>query len=193
MFRHAAARRSVLTAAPFRSQVVARRLPLSQTQLYSTKSKPNSNESRSVNRGYVIGTLGIFSLLGIAAYFIARSSEVATAKHFAPHQPTTGDEVPEICPADLDGVIDSPVKVVQWEQVWDLLRKKAHSFKFDGHGGLQGRIDSVKLDSNERVEDEWAVGVGAGVGGNRTLYAGVYDGHAYVSTSVPVAYAFTNV
>lgn len=58
------------------------------------------------------------------------------------------------------------------------LREDAHTFVFDGNGGVKGRVDFARLGSNNPMEDEWDLKMAKGVGGTNTLYAGVYDGHA---------------
>jgi pyruvate dehydrogenase phosphatase len=73
--------------------------------------------------------------------------------------------------------IKSPVKVYDLAEANAKLRREATSFTFGAKGG-PGRVDVVRVASNNPVEDEWAVAVGKGVGGNETLYTGVYDGHA---------------
>jgi pyruvate dehydrogenase phosphatase len=95
------------------------------------------------------------------------------------------EPVPTVEPAADVGAIEvvSPVQALSLREANDKVREGARVFEFatDGGGG-KGRVDVVRVASNSPVEDEWAVGVGSGVGGERlalkSLYAGVYDGHA---------------
>lgn len=74
--------------------------------------------------------------------------------------------------------INSPVKEFIMEDANAKLREDAHTFVFDGNGGVKGRVDFARLGSNNPIEDEWDLKITKGVGGTNTLYAGVYDGHA---------------
>lgn len=75
--------------------------------------------------------------------------------------------------------VRSPVPVLDHAAANAKLRQEARTFHFDSHGGAKGRVDLMRLPSNNPVEDEWALAVGQGIGGEKgTLYAGVYDGHA---------------
>jgi pyruvate dehydrogenase phosphatase len=71
----------------------------------------------------------------------------------------------------------SPIKAYTLKEANAKIRKEATSFVFHGPDG-NGRVDVVRVASNNPVEDEWDVAVGKGVGGNKVLYTGVYDGHA---------------
>lgn len=88
--------------------------------------------------------------------------------------------VPAVAPAASveDIAVVSPVKVLSLQEADQKLREQMRTFTFDGRDGAKGRIDVVRVASNSPVEDEWAVGVGRGVGEAKTVYAGVYDGHA---------------
>ncbi|PCD29360.1 hypothetical protein AU210_011898 [Fusarium oxysporum f. sp. radicis-cucumerinum] len=79
--------------------------------------------------------------------------------------------------------INSPVKEFIMEDANAKLREDAHTFVFDGNGGVKGRVDFARLGSNNPIEDEWDLKIAKGVGGTNTLYAGVYDGHAGWATS----------
>jgi pyruvate dehydrogenase phosphatase len=75
--------------------------------------------------------------------------------------------------------VRSPVAVLDHAAANAKLRQEARSFFFESNGGAKGRVDLVRLPSNNPIEDEWALAVGKGVGDAKgTLYAGVYDGHA---------------
>jgi len=75
--------------------------------------------------------------------------------------------------------VESPVEALDLAAADAKIRKQTSSFVFasDAEGG-RGRVDVVRVSSNNPVEDEWAVGFGRGIGGAGALYAGVYDGHA---------------
>lgn len=78
-----------------------------------------------------------------------------------------------------DGLTRSPVAVLDHAAANAKLRTEARTFLFDSSGGAKGRVDLVRLASNNPIEDEWSLAVGKGVGEAKgTLYAGVYDGHA---------------
>lgn len=91
----------------------------------------------------------------------------------------SGTRIPSLTePASESTIaIASPVKVYNLNEANTKIREQATSFTFDGKDG-NGRVDVVRVASNNPVEDEWAVAIGKGVGGRKTLYAGVYDGHA---------------
>jgi hypothetical protein len=80
--------------------------------------------------------------------------------------------------------VASPVRVLSLHEANDKLREGARIFEFGPSAAnvAKGRVDVVRIASNSPVEDEWAVGLGHGVGSSqdsqRTLYAGIYDGHA---------------
>lgn len=79
--------------------------------------------------------------------------------------------------------VESPVEVLDLKAADAKLRKEARSFVFEGQGKVQGRVDVVRVSSNHPVEDEWDLAVAKGVDGAKTLYSGVYDGHAGWATS----------
>ncbi|KAH7310555.1 phosphatase 2C-like domain-containing protein [Stachybotrys elegans] len=86
--------------------------------------------------------------------------------------------------ASLEAIaVASPVKVLSLQEANEKLHEGKATFTFGGKDGARGRVDVVRVASNTPVEDEWAVGVGKGVGGGETLFAGVYDGHAGWATS----------
>ncbi|UNI23889.1 [Pyruvate dehydrogenase (acetyl-transferring)]-phosphatase [Purpureocillium takamizusanense] len=87
-------------------------------------------------------------------------------------------------PSEHEVPVESPVEVLDLAAANAKIREQASSFVFasDAEGG-RGRVDVVRVSSNNPVEDEWALGFGRGVGGAGALYAGVYDGHAGWATS----------
>lgn len=73
----------------------------------------------------------------------------------------------------------SPGVIMTLEQACKKLREQAVTYAFRGKDkNSQGRVDIVRLASNDPVEDEWYAGQGKGLGGGRAIYAGVFDGHA---------------
>ncbi|TFB00109.1 hypothetical protein CCMA1212_008342 [Trichoderma ghanense] len=79
--------------------------------------------------------------------------------------------------------VASPVKVLDLESANAKLREQAQAFVFDSADGKRGRLDVVRVASNDPVEDEWSMGIGGGIQGEKTLYAGIMDGHAGWATS----------
>lgn len=77
----------------------------------------------------------------------------------------------------------SPVIIVDLEAANAKLREDSHTFTFAGKDKAPGRVHVVRLSSNNPVEDDFDVAVGKGVNENRTLFSGVYDGHAGWATS----------
>ncbi|OAA72970.1 Protein phosphatase 2C [Akanthomyces lecanii RCEF 1005] len=170
MFRCSPASRRLL-AAP-RPRVAPRTPSLGRDQLYSTNSGDDGPGFTRSTRYIALAVAG-----GAIVWYTSRKRRVTVAER---HRDRTrrDNELPEISGADVDGPIESPVKVADWAEISSMIRKQATSFKFEGHNGAQGRIDTVRFESNSPTEDQWAVGVGAGVGGAKTVFAGVYDGHA---------------
>ena len=95
------------------------------------------------------------------------------ASTVAPQLPASKIDLP------LPDIVRSPVSVLDYAAASAKLRREARTFTFDGSGSAKGRVDLVRVPSNDPVEDEWSLAVGQGAGGaNGLLYAGVYDGHA---------------
>lgn len=168
----------------YRSGVTARRLIAAPRPRVPRKPTPGRGQSYSSQAGedgpgftrqqrFVF-----FSVLGGGVIWYASRKRRVTVAARHREKSRRDNELPEISGVDVDGPVGSSVKVVDWAEVSSMIRKQATSFKFDGHRGAQGRIDTVRFESNSPTEDEWAVGVGAGVAGGKTIYAGVYDGHA---------------
>ena len=114
---------------------------------------------------------------GVGAYFYtAHNSNGAKV----PATTTASEVVPSIAQAlsEKGIAVESPVKPLDLQAVDAKLRRQAQTFTFESKDGKLGRVDVVRVPSNDPVEDDWSVGVGEGVGGRKTLFAGVYDGHA---------------
>lgn len=129
---------------------------------YSSQTSANASRTPIIIGAVVIGGVGIYSLTGTKA---------AGSSNFS---------VPV-----LDGTppsTESTVKVLDFAQANAKIREQAHSYVFDAHAG-KGRVDIVRVTSNNPTEDEWDVRVGAGIGAANTLFVGVYDGHAGWATS----------
>lgn len=74
--------------------------------------------------------------------------------------------------------VESPVKVLDLAAADAMLRREAGSFVFEAKDKVQGRVDVVRVSSNNPVEDEWDLAVARGLEGAKTMFYGVYDGHA---------------
>ncbi|KAF7552683.1 hypothetical protein G7Z17_g4156 [Cylindrodendrum hubeiense] len=104
---------------------------------------------------------------------------------------TVYDNVSDSAPAPVPALeaaaseipIKSPVEALDLKAADAKLRREVRSFVFEGQDKVQGRVDVVRVSSNHPVEDEWDLALAGGVGGNKTLYSGVYDGHAGWATS----------
>ncbi|KAF4984788.1 hypothetical protein FZEAL_79 [Fusarium zealandicum] len=117
-----------------------------------------------------IGGSGIYLLGGKDS----KTSSVAETQHVPTLKgPASEDQIP----------VHSPVWSLTLEAANAKLREDAHSFVFEGNGGVKGRVDVARVSSNNPVEDEWDLKVAKGVDGVGHLYSGVYDGHAGWATS----------
>lgn len=173
MLRCSPASRRLLAAA--RPHVTAPKLSLGRDQLYST-----SSSRRDDGPGFTRRTrfLALGAAGGALIWYASRRRRVTVAERH--HDRSRRDHsLPAVPPAvDVDGPVGSPVKPVAWADIAGMIREQATSFVFTGHQGAAGRIDAVRFESNCPTEDYWTVAVGEGVGGAKTIYAGVYDGHA---------------
>ena len=114
---------------------------------------------------------------GGAGYYFGGGTSISISSSAS--APTLSSSAPGIpsAEAEADIPVESPVAVLDLAAANDRIREQAQSFVF-ANGQTQGRVDVVRVASNSRVEDEWAVAVGRGLAGGEALYAGVYDGHA---------------
>ncbi|KAH0493353.1 hypothetical protein TgHK011_000027 [Trichoderma gracile] len=140
--------------------------------LHSTSSAPRPSSSQSATR--VVWGAGAVVAAGGGFYWLSNKS--------------AGDrrlEVPIIkdVASEEDISVVSPVKVLDLDGANAKLRQQAHSFVFDSAEGNRGRLDVVQVASNDPVEDEWSMGIGGGIQGEKTLFAGIMDGHAGWATS----------
>ncbi|EFY88548.1 pyruvate dehydrogenase, putative [Metarhizium acridum CQMa 102] len=130
------------------------------TKAYSSSSQPPRDSP-----GTIAVTFGALIAGAYGFYFLSQSGPLHSVPSLV--EPADEDHIP----------VRSPVEVHSLKAADAKTRQQATSFTFGGNNG-NGRIDVVRVASNNPVEDEWAVAVGKGVGGSKTLYAGVYDGHA---------------
>lgn len=107
---------------------------------------------------------------------------VGGAAYWLNKKPTNNKtlDVPIVKPvtSELEIPVTSPVKALDFVSANEKLREQAQSFVFDSTNGEKGRVDTVRVASNDPVEDEWSIGLGGGIQGEKTLYAGIFDGHA---------------
>ncbi|KAM3501039.1 hypothetical protein MY10362_005880 [Beauveria mimosiformis] len=171
MFRCSPASRRVLAAS--RPRVAPCKPGPRRGQLYSTATGGGDGPGFTRRTRFI----GFAVVGGALVWYASRKRRVTVAERHR-ERSRRDNELPDISGDDADGPVESPVKVVDWSEIASLIHKQATSFKFEGRNGAQGRIDAVRFESNSPTEDAWAVGVGAGVGGAKTVYAGVYDGHA---------------
>lgn len=169
MFRCGTTGRQLL-AAP-RLRVSPRKPTLGRPQPYSTNSSSDGPGFTGRTRFIALAVVG-----GGVIWYASRKRRVTVADRHR-ERSRRDNELPEVSGNDAYDLADSPVKMADWSTVESMIRRQATSFKFEGHRGAQGRIDTVRLESNSPTEDEWGVGIGPGVGGGKTVYAGVYDGH----------------
>ncbi|KAL7953209.1 phosphatase 2C-like domain-containing protein [Trichoderma compactum] len=112
---------------------------------------------------------------------------IAGAAYWLNKKPTNNKtlDVPIVKPvtSELEIPVTSPVKALDLISANEKLRQQAQSFIFDSTNGEKGRVDTVRVASNDPVEDEWSIGLGGGIQGEKTLYAGIFDGHAGWATS----------
>jgi pyruvate dehydrogenase phosphatase len=162
MFRIVGTRKTLLSTPAQR--VVVSHLA-AESRRYASQSGQAANGS---NRPLVAAGVALLGVSGVYLLSKPRQSFAKCSDH--------GSDAPAIDPNAAED-ITSPVKIYTLEEADQKIREGAESFKFEGKYG-QGRVDVTRLGSNTRVEDEWDVGFGEGVGAQKTLYAGVYDGHA---------------
>lgn len=156
---------------------VIMRQSLQSHRAYATK--PGHNASAR-NFPYILAATAVVGTTAVAFAVLSTSdSRAADSKLKAELVPILE------AAASVDAIeVVSPVRALSLREANDKMREGARVFEFaiDGEGG-KGRVDVVRVASNSPVEDEWAVGMGRGVGGGerdgpKSLYADVYDGHA---------------
>ncbi|EHK19408.1 uncharacterized protein TRIVIDRAFT_209853, partial [Trichoderma virens Gv29-8] len=124
--------------------------------------------SKSAPEAFAIWGIGAVIATGGGAYWL--SQKPANVK--IPDVP-----IVKAVTSEVEIPVVSPVKVLDLRSANAKLREQAQSFKFDSADGQRGRVDVVRVASNDPVEDEWSIGVGGGIQGEKTLYAGIFDGH----------------
>lgn len=96
---------------------------------------------------------------------------------------SVGDTTPAVpiiksVASEGDIPVVSPVTILDLQSANRKLREQAQSFIFDSGNEGKGRLDIIRVPSNNPVEDEWSIGIGRGLHGEKTLFAGIFDGHA---------------
>jgi hypothetical protein len=110
-----------------------------------------------------------------------------------PWTPPDLDELPDLSAADggegeKSMPLPDPVKAWRFSHANAKIRSDAKVFRFKpapvkvkDDGGKPAESESfvhtARIASNDPVEDEVAVGFAKGVGGEKSLFAGIYDGH----------------
>ncbi|KAM0518861.1 hypothetical protein ACHAPE_003851 [Trichoderma viride] len=136
----------------------------------SDSQAPRSASSRP---GVLVWGIGAAVAAG-GGYFLLNGSTANKTKSVPLLSPVSSED---------DISVVSPVPILDLKAVNQKLREQAQSFVFDGENGQKGRVDVVRVASNDPVEDEWSVAIGKGIHGGTALYAGVYDGHSGWQTS----------
>ncbi|PTB63276.1 protein serine/threonine phosphatase 2C [Trichoderma citrinoviride] len=139
---------------------------------HSTSSAPKLSPSASGTKT-IWGTGAVIAAGGGIYWLSSKPAGVTRLAVPIIKASTSEEEIPVV----------SPVKVLDLESANAKLREQAQSFVFDSADGEQGRLDVVRVASNDPVEDEWSMGIGGGIQGEKTLYAGIMDGHAGWATS----------
>ena len=142
--------------------------------LVTRRWKTTTSSSRSFSRTLLWGTGGLAA--AATGFYFSNNAAIET-----PSSTVAVSHIKEVV-SEEDISIVSPVKVLDLQAANKKLREDAHSFAFESKDGIKGRVDVVRVSSNDPVEDEWAVSAGKGVGGSNTVFAGVYDGHAWVAS-----------
>ncbi|KAL7804779.1 phosphatase 2C-like domain-containing protein [Trichoderma aethiopicum] len=156
----------IVAKAQLRRQLVVGR------RLHSTSSAPKLSASQLGTRR--IWGIGAVIAAGGGVYWLSsRSAGDARLEVPFVRAVASEEEIPVV----------SPVKVLDLKSANAKLREQAQSFIFDSADGKKGRLDVVRVASNDPVEDEWSMGIGGGIEGEKTLYAGIMDGHAGWATS----------
>ncbi|RSL86935.1 hypothetical protein CEP51_002553 [Fusarium floridanum] len=160
--------RTLRTSAPALKRVLAR----------CTQARSSSTTPLKAGGGYAWPVVAIFGTGGAGLFIFSGKDDKK------PSAPGSNDvlSLQDFVPEDQISV-ESPIKALTLEAADAKLRQDVHTFAFEGHGGVKGRVDVARVSSNNPVEDEWDLKVAKGIGGAGTLYSGVYDGHAGWATS----------
>ena len=162
MFRLPA--RTLCTYSPTLKRVSARS---TQARFSSTASKATGGYAYAWPVVAIVGTGG-------AGLFIFSGKDDKK-----PSASSSGDVLPlQDFVAEDQISVESPIKALTLQTADAKLRQDVHTFAFEGHGGVKGRVDVARVSSNNPIEDDWDLKVAKGIGGAGTLYSGVYDGHA---------------
>lgn len=91
----------------------------------------------------------------------------------------TGGAIPSLKPGpvDLASLAKTPVEEGSFEKADAKLREDVFVGSFSAEG-KETHVHAARVASNHPVEDHMAYSLAPGVGGSKTLFNGVYDGHA---------------
>ncbi|KAK6211470.1 protein phosphatase 2C [Colletotrichum tabaci] len=97
----------------------------------------------------------------------------------------TGGAIPSLKPGpvDLASLAKTPVEEGSFEKADAKLREDVFVGSFSAEG-KETHVHAARVASNHPVEDHMAYSLAPGVGGSKTLFNGVYDGHAGWATSL---------
>lgn len=119
------------------------------------------------------------AVVGGAAYFYSSSS---TSSQIQGSVLSTGSKLPIISAAiklpQGAGGNTAVIEPLTPSQVESKLRQDAVVTTFSSANGAKGHVHAARVASNDPVEDEFSIAELEGVGRGKTLFAGVYDGHA---------------
>jgi hypothetical protein len=101
-----------------------------------------------------------------------------------PWTPPDLDQLPDLSASDGESEksmpLPDPVKAWKFSHANAKIRSEAKVFRFKPaatSGATESLVHTARVASNDPVEDEMAVGSAKGLGGETSLFAGVYDGH----------------
>ncbi|KAM5354520.1 hypothetical protein ACJ41O_001167 [Fusarium nematophilum] len=166
----------------FRTSAKTLRVPTSSLKRAPTRVRLFSTEASSRAS---TSSGGRYAWPAAAAVGVGAGVYLFSSKEKAPSPASNTRNVPALkeVPSEDHISVDSPVTPLSLEAANAMLREDVHSFVFEGSGGVNGRVDVARVSSNNPIEDDWDLRVGKGIDGARTLYSGVYDGHAGWATS----------
>lgn len=96
---------------------------------------------------------------------------------FPPWPVTAVDELPGLFEDPEPLPVPLAVKPWEFSHANARIREDAKAYKFRSINGKEGSVYTVRLATSDPCEDEMAVHVSEGIGGQKTLFAGIYDGH----------------
>ncbi|KAK0383947.1 hypothetical protein NLU13_8038 [Sarocladium strictum] len=165
-----------MRAAQFLLRSLRRQPHLLRSRSFATQSTPAPAAARRL-----IQLAGTVVFAGCAGY-TALDLEKRFSQREQPGSLLSVPSIPDVASAS-DIEVATPVKALSLEEANAKLRQEVRSLTFETKDGAKGRVDSLRIASNDPVEDELAVGIAKGVDGQSNLFVGVYDGHAGWATS----------